>query len=121
MSPVSCHDRKFSTKLTMRRHMGIHQGDKPFECPHCHYSTRLKASLVQHLRVHTGNVFRPYSIILAGTVVRTKTHTHWCYSLHCCTSMFYLCSKAHITVCVTCGKCVRFGVLHLYCKETSPE
>ncbi|XP_007229384.3 zinc finger protein 236 isoform X1 [Astyanax mexicanus] len=51
-------DRKFSSKLTMRRHMGIHQGDKPFECPHCHYSTRLKASLIQHLRVHTGE--KPY-------------------------------------------------------------
>lgn len=38
----------------MRRHMGIHQGDKPFECPHCNYCTRLKASLEQHLRVHTG-------------------------------------------------------------------
>lgn len=49
-----CINRKFSTKLTMRRHMGIHQGDKPFECPHCHYCTRLKASLIQHLRVHTG-------------------------------------------------------------------
>uniref|UniRef100_A0A3B1KCV8 Si:dkey-154p10.3 n=1 Tax=Astyanax mexicanus TaxID=7994 RepID=A0A3B1KCV8_ASTMX len=54
---TSCYS-KFSSKLTMRRHMGIHQGDKPFECPHCHYSTRLKASLIQHLRVHTGE--KPY-------------------------------------------------------------
>lgn len=46
--------RKFSTKLTLRRHMGIHQGDKPFTCPHCSYSSRLKASLLQHLRTHTG-------------------------------------------------------------------
>ncbi|XP_016301021.1 zinc finger protein Xfin-like isoform X2 [Sinocyclocheilus anshuiensis] len=45
-------DKKFSTKMTMRRHMGIHQGDKPFKCPHCHYCARLKASLIQHLRVH---------------------------------------------------------------------
>ncbi|KAL6490251.1 hypothetical protein MHYP_G00005960 [Metynnis hypsauchen] len=51
-------NKKFSTKLTMRRHMGIHQGDKPFECPHCHYCTRLKASLIQHLRIHTGE--KPY-------------------------------------------------------------
>ncbi|XP_043112736.1 zinc finger protein 600 isoform X2 [Puntigrus tetrazona] len=51
-------DKKFSTKMTMRRHMGIHQGDKPFKCPHCHYCARLKASLIQHLRVHTGE--KPY-------------------------------------------------------------
>ncbi|KAF4117377.1 zinc finger protein 600 [Onychostoma macrolepis] len=51
-------DKKFSTKMTMRRHMGIHEGDKPFKCPHCHYCARLKASLIQHLRVHTGE--KPY-------------------------------------------------------------
>ncbi|XP_064799499.1 zinc finger protein 454 isoform X1 [Oncorhynchus masou masou] len=74
-------NRKFSTKLTMRRHMGIHQGDKPFECPHCHYSTRLKASLVQHLRVHTGEKpFKclqcPYASIDSSSLRRhSRTHT----------------------------------------------
>lgn len=46
--------RKFSSKLTLRRHMGVHGGAKPFSCPHCCYSSRLKASLLQHLRTHTG-------------------------------------------------------------------
>ncbi|XP_016401214.1 zinc finger protein 667-like [Sinocyclocheilus rhinocerous] len=54
-------DKKFSTKMTMRRHMVIHQGDKPFKCPHCHYCARLKASLIQHLRVHTGE--KPYKCL----------------------------------------------------------
>ncbi|XP_062849068.1 zinc finger protein ZFP2 [Trichomycterus rosablanca] len=74
-------DKKFSTKLTMRRHMGIHQGEKPFECPHCHYCTRLKASLIQHLRVHTGE--KPYkcpqcsyaSIDRSSLRRHSRTHT----------------------------------------------
>ncbi|XP_068998384.1 PR domain zinc finger protein 5 isoform X2 [Embiotoca jacksoni] len=52
-----CH-RKFSSKLTLKRHLGIHGGEKPFTCPHCSYRTRLKASLLQHLRTHTGE--KPY-------------------------------------------------------------
>ncbi|KAL0966897.1 hypothetical protein UPYG_G00301530 [Umbra pygmaea] len=74
-------NRKFSTKLTMRRHMGIHQGDKPFECPHCQYRSRLKASLVQHVRVHTGEKpFRcpqcPYASIDSSSLRRhSRTHT----------------------------------------------
>ncbi|XP_028831451.1 oocyte zinc finger protein XlCOF6 [Denticeps clupeoides] len=74
-------DRKFSSRLTMRRHMGIHQGDKPFECPHCHYRTRLKASLIQHLRVHTGEKpFKcsqcPYASIDRSSLRRhSRTHT----------------------------------------------
>ncbi|XP_060901519.1 zinc finger protein 672 isoform X3 [Labrus mixtus] len=51
-------DRKFSSKLTLRRHIGVHGGNKPFTCPHCSYCSRLKASLLQHLRTHTGE--RPY-------------------------------------------------------------
>uniref|UniRef100_A0A672MG59 C2H2-type domain-containing protein n=1 Tax=Sinocyclocheilus grahami TaxID=75366 RepID=A0A672MG59_SINGR len=64
-------DKKFSTKMTMRRHMGIHQGDKPFKCPHCHYCARLKASLIQHLRVHTGE--KPYKCSQCSYVLSVPT------------------------------------------------
>ncbi|XP_076600565.1 uncharacterized protein LOC143328933 [Chaetodon auriga] len=75
-----CH-RKFSTKLTLRRHLGIHGGAKPFTCPHCSYSSRLKASLLQHLRTHTGEKpYRcaecPYASIDRSSLLRhCRTHS----------------------------------------------
>ncbi|XP_056149445.1 zinc finger protein 37 [Lampris incognitus] len=74
-------NRKFSTKLTLRRHIGIHQGEKPYECPHCDYRSRLKASLVQHIRTHTGEKpYRcpecPYASIDRSSLRRhSRTHT----------------------------------------------
>lgn len=75
-----CH-RKFSSKLTLRRHLGVHGGDKPFTCPHCTYSSRLKASLLQHLRTHTGEKpYRcaecPYASIDRSSLLRhSRTHS----------------------------------------------
>ncbi|KAK2896177.1 hypothetical protein Q8A73_015665 [Channa argus] len=75
-----CH-RKFSSKLTLRRHLGVHGGDKPFTCSHCPYSSRLKASLLQHLRTHTGE--KPYrcaecsyaSIDRSSLLRHSRTHS----------------------------------------------
>ncbi|XP_068565376.1 zinc finger protein 69 isoform X2 [Cebidichthys violaceus] len=75
-----CH-RKFSTKLTLRRHLGTHGDDKPFTCPTCSYSSRLKASLLQHLRTHTGEKpYRctecPYASIDRSSLLRhSRTHS----------------------------------------------
>ncbi|XP_026216846.1 zinc finger protein Xfin isoform X2 [Anabas testudineus] len=73
--------RKFASKLTLRRHLGIHGGEKPFTCPHCSYSSRLKASLLQHLRTHTGE--KPYrcadcsyaSIDRSSLLRHSRTHS----------------------------------------------
>ncbi|KAM4728217.1 LOW QUALITY PROTEIN: uncharacterized protein FYW61_011321 [Anableps anableps] len=75
-----CH-RTFSSKLTLKRHLGVHGTEKPFTCPHCPYSSRLKASLLQHLRTHTGEKpFRcsecPYASIDRSSLLRhSRTHS----------------------------------------------
>ncbi|TRY91232.1 hypothetical protein DNTS_035565 [Danionella cerebrum] len=90
-------DKKFSSKLTMRRHMGIHQEEKPFKCPHCHYCTRLKASLIQHLRIHTGE--KPYKCpqcsyaSIDRSSLRRHSRTHTQEKPHCCQYCPY--SSAH--------------------------
>ncbi|XP_041847486.1 histone-lysine N-methyltransferase PRDM9 [Melanotaenia boesemani] len=73
--------RKFSSNLTLRRHRGVHGGEKPFTCPHCPYNSRLKASLLQHLRTHTGEKpYRcsecPYASIDRSSLLRhCRTHS----------------------------------------------
>ncbi|XP_029970507.1 zinc finger protein 354B [Salarias fasciatus] len=75
-----CH-RTFSSKLTLKRHRGVHGGEKPHRCPHCSYSSRLKASLLQHLRTHTGEKpYRcaqcPYASIDRSSLLRhSRTHS----------------------------------------------
>ena len=34
----------------MKRHLIIHTGQKPFECPHCHHKTNRKENLDDHIR-----------------------------------------------------------------------
>ncbi|XP_034468748.1 zinc finger protein 34 [Hippoglossus hippoglossus] len=87
-----CH-RKFSSKLTLRRHLGVHGGERPFTCPHCSYSSRLRASLLQHLRTHTGEKpYRcgqcPYASIDRSSLIR-HSRTHSQEKPHRCTHCDY--------------------------------
>ncbi|CAL8242265.1 unnamed protein product [Merluccius merluccius] len=65
--PYTCSDcgKAYTTKSCLNRHhQSIHSGDRPFRCKYCSFSFTFKFGLVRHLRVHTGE--RPYVCSFCG-------------------------------------------------------
>ncbi|XP_060569622.1 zinc finger protein 35-like [Ruditapes philippinarum] len=44
--------KKFTRKAHLKRHLRIHDPEKPFKCPHCQYRGCEKSDIVKHLLVH---------------------------------------------------------------------
>lgn len=56
----SCSLCSFSSRYSnhLKRHMRIHDGQKPYRCPLCSYASAQLVNLQRHLRTHTGE--KPY-------------------------------------------------------------
>ena len=57
---VSCHicHKKFRHKASLKNHLRLHSGEKPWRCEICGYTCAQKGDMNKHMRVHTGD--KPY-------------------------------------------------------------
>ena len=65
------HEKPFTQRQKIIRHMNTHTKHKPFECEICHKRFSLDLMLKQHMRIHTGE--KPYKCDMCGKTFKTSS------------------------------------------------
>ncbi|CAL4085797.1 unnamed protein product, partial [Meganyctiphanes norvegica] len=80
-SKVAYTKRAFTSKSDLTRHLGIHSGEKHFQCAQCSKSFTQTDHLTEHLSIHTErshfNFPNVASLSYEKSLYRSTEHTHW--------------------------------------------